>query len=36
MFDSDRLEETHVPGGWIPLNLKPRERAELIAFLRTL
>jgi mono/diheme cytochrome c family protein len=50
MFDPDRLKETHVPGGWLPvgalthaipghqfgLNLKPEERAQLIAFLRTL
>jgi hypothetical protein len=50
MFDLDRLNETHVPGGWSPLgaethaiqghkfglNLKPEERSDLIAFLRTL
>ncbi len=50
MFDSDRLNESHVPGGWIPfgqkthairghrfgLDLTPSERAQLIAFLRTL
>jgi hypothetical protein len=50
MFDPDRLNETHVPGGWLPLgvqthaipghqfglNLKLEERAQLIAFLRTL
>ena len=50
MFDPDRLKQTHVPGGWMPLglktnaipghefglNLKPQERAQLIAFLRTL
>ena len=50
MFDPDRLEATHVPGGWLPpgqktraikghefgLKLKPTEREQLIAFLRTL
>ncbi len=50
MFDPDRLKETHVPGGWMPLGLQnraiaghefglrvePDERAQLIAFLRTL
>jgi hypothetical protein len=50
MFDPARLEETHVPGGWLPpgtkaraikghefgLKLKPAEREQLIAFLRTL
>jgi hypothetical protein len=50
MFDPDRLEETHVPGGWSPpgakaraikghefgLTLKPPEREQLVAFLRTL
>lgn len=50
MFDPDRLKETHVPGGWRPLDqqthaikghefglrLTPEERAQLIAFLRTL
>ena len=50
MFDPDRLKQTHVPGGYMPLgvktnaipghefglNLKPSERAQLIAFLRTL
>jgi hypothetical protein len=50
MFDPDRLKQTHVPGGWMPLgletnaipghefglNLKSHERAQLIAFLRTL
>ena len=50
MFDPDRLNESHVPGGWIPfgqkthairghqfgLDLTPSERAQLIAFLRTL
>lgn len=50
MFDPDRLNDTHVPGGWRPpgektraikghefgLNLKPAEREDLIAFLRTL
>jgi hypothetical protein len=50
MFDPARLDETHVPGGWLPpgtktraikghefgLKLKPAEREQLIAFLRTL
>lgn len=50
MFDSDRLHEAHVPGGWTPLgsrthaivghefglHITPDERAQLIAFLRTL
>ena len=50
MFDPDRLNESHVPGGWIPfgqkthairghrfgLDLTPSERAQFIAFLRTL
>jgi len=50
MFDPGRIEETHVPGGWLPpgektraiqghefgLQLKPVERDQLIAFLRTL
>jgi len=50
MFDPDRLNDTHVPGGWSPpgaktraikghefgLKLEPKEREELIAFLRTL
>lgn len=50
MFDPDRQEESHVPGGWRPLEsethaikghpfglrLEPAERAQLIAFLRTL
>jgi hypothetical protein len=50
MFDPDRLQPTHEPGGWNPpgtktravkgheygLNLKPEEREQLIAFLRTL
>jgi hypothetical protein len=50
MFDPDRLNESHVPGGWRPidatsrpivghefgLDLEPKEREQLIAFLRTL
>lgn len=50
MFDPDRLKQTHVPGGYMPLGLKANaipghefglnltrsERAQLIAFLRTL
>ena len=50
MFDPDRLQPTHVPGGWMPLglktnaipghefglHLKAQDRAQLIAFLRTL
>jgi hypothetical protein len=50
MFDPERLEDTHVPGGFLPpgvetraipghrigLDLTPAERAQLIAFLRTL
>jgi mono/diheme cytochrome c family protein len=50
MFDPNRLNDTHVRGGWAPLGVKaraikghdfglelePEERAELIAFLRTL
>jgi mono/diheme cytochrome c family protein len=50
MFDPGRLNETHVPGGFLPsgekahairghefgLKLKPEEREQLIAFLRTL
>jgi hypothetical protein len=50
MFDPTRLEESHVPSGWLPpgtkaraikghefgLELKPAERDQLIAFLRTL
>jgi len=50
MFDPDRIQETHLPGGWRPLgtntraikghefglNLKPEEREQLIAFLRSL
>jgi hypothetical protein len=50
MFDPDRLNDTHLPGGWSPpgtktraikghefgLRLEPREREQLIAFLRTL
>jgi len=50
MFDTDRLTDTHVPGGFTPpgqpnrairghefgLELTLEERAELIAFLRTL
>jgi hypothetical protein len=50
MFNRDRLQTTHEPGGWTPpgsktraikghefgLSLKPDEREQLIAFLRTL
>lgn len=50
MFDPDRLNESHVPGGFTPpgrrqhairghefgLELEPKERLQLIAFLRTL
>jgi len=50
MFDPDRVNESHKPGGWsLPgvtnraikghvfgLRLRPEERAQLIAFLRTL
>lgn len=50
MFDPNRLNDTHVRGGWTPLGAKtraikghdfglelaPEERAQLIAFLRTL
>jgi len=50
MFDPDRVNDTHVPGGWKPpgatthaikghpfgLRLAPTERAQLLAFLKTL
>jgi cytochrome c peroxidase len=50
MFNPERLNDTHVPGGYSPpgvknraikghefgLKLNARERAQLIAFLRTL
>lgn len=50
LFNPNRVQDTHVPGGWKPLDAKtwaikgheygldltPAERAQLIAFLRTL
>jgi hypothetical protein len=48
MFNPDRLKETHVAGGWMPLGAKShaiqghkfglgsKEREQLIAFLRIL